>query len=98
MHKNKNKVYTRPNNRKSNTLRHFEGEAVRERLKKKEVMLNLFLVSAKVKNVYFVRYSRIFNMADKILQKMQSAQCSACLLYTSPSPRDWLESRMPSSA
>ena len=24
--------------------------------------------------------------------------CVSCLLYTSPSPRDWLESRMPSSA
>ena len=24
--------------------------------------------------------------------------CVCCLLYTSPSPRDWLESRMPSSA
>ena len=26
------------------------------------------------------------------------AQCKACLLYTSPSPRDVEESRMPSSA
>ena len=26
------------------------------------------------------------------------AQCSNCLLYTSPSPRDLLKSRMPSSA
>ena len=29
---------------------------------------------------------------------MQTAQFSSCLLYTSPSPRDGLLSRMPSSA
>jgi len=63
-------LYTRPNFRKSNTLRHFEVEAVRERFLKELVMLNPFLGSAKVKkikNAYFVWYPKILNMADKIL-------------------------------
>ena len=32
------------------------------------------------------------------LDSQQSARITACLLYTSPSPRDVEESRMPSSA
>ena len=58
---------TRTNFRKSNTLRHFEVEAVRERFLKELGMLNPFLGSAKVKNAYFVWYPKIFNMADKML-------------------------------
>ena len=34
----------------------------------------------------------------KTMPGLASAACSACLLYTSPSPRDVEESRMPSSA
>ena len=60
-------LYTRTNFRKSNTLRHFEVEAVRERFLKELGMLNPFLGSAKVKNAYFVWYPKIFNMADKML-------------------------------
>ena len=33
-----------------------------------------------------------------ILQFLASQECCFCLLYTSPSPRDAHESRMPSSA
>ena len=41
---------------------------------------------------YKVRsYKRSANLADRVEEK-------ACLLYTSPSPRDVEESRMPSSA
>ena len=36
--------------------------------------------------------------ADKLAQAVQLPQLSVCLLYTSPSPRDGLLSRMPSSA
>ena len=57
-----------PNFRKSNTLRHFEVEAVREHYLKELVMLNPFLGSAKVKNAYFVWIlTKILNMADKML-------------------------------
>ena len=33
-----------------------------------------------------------------LISVLLSAQCTDCLLYTSPSPRDGLLSRMPSSA
>ena len=64
---------TRPNFRKSNTLRHLEVEAVREHFLKELVMLNPFLVSAKVKNAYFAWYREIFNIAYKILYKKEEA-------------------------
>ena len=35
---------------------------------------------------------------EKALSIMKKAGCKVCLLYTSPSPRDAHESRMPSSA
>ena len=37
-------------------------------------------------------------VAHKILEEQAPADSSACLLYTSPSPRDYAASRMPSSA
>ena len=36
--------------------------------------------------------------AERVLEKSAGALCLICLLYTSPSPRDGLLSRMPSSA
>ena len=42
--------------------------------------------------------SRTRNLAEKALGKASSARLKDCLLYTSPSPRDGLLSRMPSSA
>ena len=36
--------------------------------------------------------------ADTEIISETAAECDACLLYTSPSPRDVEESRMPSSA
>ena len=41
---------------------------------------------------------RIFQLSHIVCQPYQSVQCVCCLLYTSPSPRDQLSSRMPSSA
>jgi len=45
----------------------------------------------------------ITEMREEIVRLMKElgdmkAQCIACLLYTSPSPRDRTRSRMPSSA
>ena len=37
-------------------------------------------------------------VATPVYMSAMSAQCKACLLYTSPSPRDRTRSRMPSSA
>ena len=39
-----------------------------------------------------------FNLRGREWQKDPSAEIRVCLLYTSPSPRDGLLSRMPSSA
>ena len=40
-----------------------------------------------------------YNEAWKLLVSVRlAAQCTDCLLYTSPSPRDRTRSRMPSSA
>ena len=38
------------------------------------------------------------NTFTLLISVLLSAQCTDCLLYTSPSPRDGLLSRMPSSA
>ena len=38
------------------------------------------------------------NVRDKTIPEQKLVQVSICLLYTSPSPRDGLLSRMPSSA
>ena len=39
-----------------------------------------------------------FNPQGTLAERMRSAGCGICLLYTSPSPRDLSTSRMPSSA
>ena len=40
-------------------------------------------------HVFFYNYANLFKLMEKV---------GACLLYTSPSPRDSMTSRMPSSA
>ena len=40
----------------------------------------------------------IFMLAERFRATQQVGQLKACLLYTSPSPRDKRQSRMPSSA
>ena len=39
-----------------------------------------------------------YDSAPKLVESMNNALIRACLLYTSPSPRDLMRSRMPSSA
>eukprot|EP00657_Telonema_sp_P-1_P012709 TRINITY_DN9438_c0_g1_i1.p1 TRINITY_DN9438_c0_g1~~TRINITY_DN9438_c0_g1_i1.p1 ORF type:complete len:158 (+),score=54.05 TRINITY_DN9438_c0_g1_i1:118-591(+) len=63
------------------------------------------VVSGKVWNTILSYYSRGFPMAcssmsgsDATTNSMNIVQGHACLLYTSPSPRDRTRSRMPSSA
>ena len=52
--------------------------------------------------VYSARYAGEYCNAEdnmqKVLDKLNAIQNRTCLLYTSPSPRDGLLSRMPSSA
>ena len=47
---------------------------------------------------YFTKYSRAFALPDAEAATCMRAMYNGCLLYTSPSPRDGLLSRMPSSA
>ena len=42
--------------------------------------------------------NRLIDLAKKIQKKPDPREFDACLLYTSPSPRDVRSSRMPSSA
>ena len=43
-------------------------------------------------------YGELYNKTESIIRGIFSSKLRACLLYTSPSPRDGLLSRMPSSA
>ena len=65
------------------------------------------LVDASIRNIKGSGYHRIYSFQDiikiKLVNKLREAGVSLqkiriCLLYTSPSPRDGLLSRMPSSA
>ena len=47
------------------------------------------------KNPNDIKLTNIFHAVD---EKVKTVQCKNCLLYTSPSPRDVEEYRMPSSA
>ena len=47
---------------------------------------------------YFYNYTEDLSEFVKELEKFVSEQHISCLLYTSPSPRDSIASRMPSSA
>ena len=42
--------------------------------------------------------SEMYGAGETLDKEMVIAVCETCLLYTSPSPRDVEESRMPSSA
>ena len=42
--------------------------------------------------------ARKFGLAFRLVDELQAAMSTICLLYTSPSPRDLSTSRMPSSA
>ena len=60
----------------------------------------LFFFRQGMVSMQFSILQGMVSMQFSILQGMVSAQFSSysCLLYTSPSPRDQLSSRMPSSA
>ena len=73
--------------------------------------LSLFVVAADAEGVNRVDYAmmdgqRVANItfdnvslgAEALLGEAGAAMATVCLLYTSPSPRDVEESRMPSSA
>ncbi|GAB5772236.1 hypothetical protein JMUB7517_27750 [Staphylococcus aureus] len=55
----------------------------------------LDLQTSKIRGIYFFIISVVMLIITKL--RMQP-ELQACLLYTSPSPRDYAASRMPSSA
>ncbi len=55
-------------------------------------------VSQKVRLNYLHSISQTIEQSNRILVEKERIVVEACLLYTSPSPRDGLLSRMPSSA
>ena len=56
-------------------------------------LFHAFKRASKLEDVFFSHAVSAFRRCS-----IQSASCYACLLYTSPSPRDTALSRMPSSA
>ena len=73
----------------SRTLVEIVGDVTDEALK-----------ATKIKQLLSVLAGRFFNWAGRksLFTLHLGIKCCACLLYTSPSPRDVEESRMPSSA
>ena len=63
----------------------------------KEIDPEEFKVLYKQNGTPKVKFKRIWDQKDEKLT-IQASQSNPCLLYTSPSPRDWMVSRMPSSA
>ena len=60
---------------------------------------NLVLsVEESLSKVFLERSDQVFQKLENILTIFKEEKVSTCLLYTSPSPRDVEESRMPSSA
>ena len=50
-------------------------------------------------NITWPRAQKYFEENDMVIVSIGSIEChGSCLLYTSPSPRDYAASRMPSSA
>ena len=46
----------------------------------------------------FWSYEKILELVNRKVLLPPLGMCTVCLLYTSPSPRDYAASRMPSSA
>ena len=46
----------------------------------------------------YIRGKKQVGYRQRMLERFGFAKCTSCLLYTSPSPRDDISSRMPSSA
>ena len=68
-----------------------------------QILLHLFNFSILVGGLYLLLFKPVKNFMDKRAKHYQdmenaAAERESCLLYTSPSPRDVEESRMPSSA
>ena len=55
-------------------------------------------VAQKGVRIAYIDFNEIIEEISDYREAIQSLESKACLLYTSPSPRDGLLSRMPSSA
>ena len=71
-----------------------EVEIVRQSLHKKIKKKSIKKVIIRNRNLRF----KIPSDFESFLKNKKIIEVSSCLLYTSPSPRDWTISRMPSSA
>ena len=93
---------------KSKIVALSKNEDFKTLLKKKKVSnryVTIFFGSINKKNnqklnISFVTKKKIGNAVkrNKIKRRLRNIMNDACLLYTSPSPRDKRQSRMPSSA
>ena len=69
-----------------------------DRSSRKWVVENLPIEHAEDFASYCRKYGLTFERSDRVITEFDYADYLCCLLYTSPSPRDAHESRMPSSA
>ena len=80
----------------------FEGESLRLCFRRQEELLHISDVKGGVgvkdDDVVEVSSDAVEALGDLVDDLDEPAWNSACLLYTSPSPRDKRQSRMPSSA
>ena len=71
---------------------------VNNQLNKKKLKINLFHDEKLRQKVENILHPLIFNELETFTSQKEEFVVISCLLYTSPSPRDGLLSRMPSSA
>ena len=77
----------------------FTSEAFTSVLSNRGVQISMDSVGGYMDNVFVERLWRSVKYEEVYLKTYESvAEARACLLYTSPSPRDRTRSRMPSSA
>ena len=113
MNKTKNTKKVSTSSRVANENTNFKIELNQENINQLHELKNAILKSDKEKEKLQIKFSKIlrgeyhfFNENKAYFSKVDKERISAfwandkkgCLLYTSPSPRDGLLSRMPSSA
>ena len=77
----------------------FEAaDIVRKREAALEVQEDEELIQSNFKEIFYDDYSYVGGNSDGDITIVEFVDYKCCLLYTSPSPRDGLLSRMPSSA
>ena len=78
----------------------YEGNGVDEKLLRitEDMAGTLITADYNLSQIAEVKELKVMNLSDLVIALRPEVQPGDCLLYTSPSPRDKRQSRMPSSA